>query len=82
MYIYLGTDTVVMSKEIIGVFDIDAVTISKKTRNFLKEAQQQNIVTNVSYELPKSFVVCEQKGDKKVFITGINSSTIRKRTEE
>ncbi len=80
MYIYLGTDTVVMSKEIVGVFDIDAVTISKKTRNFLKEAQQQNIVTNVSYELPKSFVVCEQNGEKKVFVSGINSSTIRKRT--
>ncbi len=82
MYLYLGTETVVLSNDVIGVFDIDAVTVSKKTRDFLKQAEQKKQVINVSYELPKSFVVCQKKQDTKVFISGINSSTIKKRTEK
>ena len=62
MYLHLGQDTVIESESIIAMFDIDACTVSKKTRDFLTIAEQSGQVVNVSYELPKSFVVCRKDG--------------------
>lgn len=81
MYIHLGESTVVRDRDIIGIFDIDKTSISKRTRDFLKHAQQTGKVINVSYELPRSFVICRQDKETKVYISQISSATIRKRIE-
>ncbi len=83
MYIHLGSDTVVKTKDIIGIFDIETTTVSKKSREFLNKAEKKKSVINVSYELPKSFIVCAETGKKeqKVYISQISSSTLLKRTE-
>ncbi len=79
MYIHLGRDTVVTSKSIIGIFDIDNCSISKRTREFLKKAEEANRVTNVTDDLPKSFVICKTDEGTKVFISGISPATLKKR---
>ncbi len=82
MFIHLGQDTVVNDKEIIGIFDIENTTVSKSTRNFLNFSEKRKEVFNVSYEMPKSFIVCSKgKKDKKVYISQISSSTLYKRSE-
>ena len=58
MYVHLGVDSVVKEDDIIGIFDLDSTTVSKHTRKFLNEAEKQKKVINVSFELPKSFVLC------------------------
>ena len=58
MYLHLGNEKVVPHSEIIGLFDLDTTTVSKITRDFLARAEKEGRVVNVSYELPKSFVVC------------------------
>ena len=80
MYIHLGESTVVRDDEVIGFFDLETTTVSKHTRDFLKYAEKRKEVVNVSYELPKSFTVCAEKGKKtKVYISQISSSTLLKR---
>lgn len=81
MYIHLGQDTVVKERDIIGIFDLENTTISKKTRVFLEKAEKSKKVINVSYELPKSFIICCKKGEKKdkVYISQISTSTLQKR---
>ena len=37
MYLHLGHKTVINSKKIIGIFDIDTATVSKRTREFLNK---------------------------------------------
>ena len=82
MFIHLGQDTVVNDKDIVGIFDIENTTISKSTRNFLNFSEKRKEVFNVSYEMPKSFIVCSRgKKDKKVYISQISSSTLHKRSE-
>lgn len=82
MYIHLGQETVVSSRDVIGIFDLESTTISKHTRKFLEKAEKSGQVVNVSYELPKSFTVCCKSGgrEKKVYISQISSSTLRKRS--
>ncbi len=80
MYIHLGQETVIKSDEVIGIFDLDSTTVSKNTRIFLNKAEKSKKVINVSFELPKSFIVCQDKKKTKVFISQISSSTLRKRS--
>ncbi len=79
MYLHLGQDTVIESESIIAMFDIDACTVSKKTRDFLTIAEKSGQVVNVSYELPKSFVVCRKKGKTVVYISQLATKTLSKR---
>lgn len=79
MYLHLGQDTVVTTDKIIGIFDIDLCTVSKKTRDYLAEAEKKKRVINVSYELPKSFVVCEKNGEVQVYISQISAKTLLSR---
>lgn len=82
MYLHLGQETVILLENIIGIFDIDKCTISKKTRDYLAFAQKSGNVINVSYELPKSFIICENNGEIMVYISQISSKTLLKRAFE
>lgn len=79
MYLHLGQDTVIPMKEVVGIFDLENTSISKITKEYLASAEQSGKVVNVSYELPKSFVICRKGGATVVYITQISSSTLKKR---
>ncbi|MBR5774348.1 MAG: DUF370 domain-containing protein [Clostridia bacterium] len=79
MYLHLGQDTVVSDSEVLGIFDLDTSTVSKTTRDYLSTAEKEKRVVNVSFELPKSFVVCAEKSGVKVYLSPISSSTLKKR---
>lgn len=79
MYLHLGEKTVIKTEEIIGIFDLDNTTLSKHTRKFLAESEKKGEVINVSFELPKSFIVCVENEKKKVYISQIAASTLYKR---
>ncbi len=82
MYIHLGQETVIRSDDVIGIFDLETTTVSKNTRIFLEKAEKKGEVVNVSYELPKSFTLTNEKESKKnkVYISQISSSTLFKRS--
>lgn len=81
MYIHLGQETVVREEDVIGIFDIESTTVLKNTRIFLNKAEKDKRVINVSYELPKSFIVCADKktNEWNIYISQISSSTLLKR---
>ncbi len=81
MYVHLGMDIVVKDEDIIGIFDLDSATVSRHTRKFLNLAEKQKKVINVSFELPKSFIVCGNKNKSKVYISQLASSTLYKRSK-
>ena len=82
MYIHIGQDTVITDKSIIGIFDMDGTTVEKATRDFLNTAEKSGNIVYVSYELPKTFILCGDKKGVKVYISPLNVSTIEKRTEK
>ena len=83
MYLHLGQSTVITHDEILGIFDLDNTTVSKKTRDYLSMAEKNGRVRVVSYELPKSFIVCSDKnGEITVYLSQISSVTLLKRVEE
>lgn len=76
---HLEQDSVILKKNIIGIFDMDKTTVSKKTREYLNTAERDGRVKYLSYDLPKSFIVCVENGESVVYISRLLTGTIIKR---
>lgn len=80
MYLHIGSDRMVYSGDIVGIFDFENTTTSKITREFLAASQEEDFIVNVSEEdLPKSFIVTMYKDKQTVYISPISSATLIKR---
>lgn len=77
MFLHLGESTVVNTKDIIGIFDMDTSTVNKATRDYLNLAEKNKKIVYVNYDLPKSFVVTNDK----IFVCPLNTSTLYKRVK-
>ncbi len=80
MYLHLGQNVVVRTACVVGIFDIENTSMSRLTRSYLAQAEKNGRVVNVSTELPKSFIVCEENQKITVYISQISPATLRKRT--
>ena len=69
MYLSIGGDMAVRDRAVIGIFDLDNTTYSKRTRELLRRAEELDGVVDVSGELPKSFVLTEEFGMERVYLT-------------
>ena len=79
MYLHLGQNTVITTREIVGFFDMDNTTVSKTTRDYLSQAEKNGRVKYVSYDLPKSFIVTK---DQTVYISPVSVATLMGRTQK
>ena len=78
MYLSIGNDMAVRDRSIIGIFDLDNTSTSKRTREFLEKAEQEGEVVPCD-DLPKSFVLTSEYGFTRVRLTALSSSTLEKR---
>ena len=78
MYLSIGNDMAVRDKSIIGIFDLDNTSVSKRTQAFLSKAEQEGQVVPCD-ELPKSFVLTAEYGLNRVYLTSLNTTTLEKR---
>ena len=78
MYLAIGNDMAVREKSIIGIFDMDNTSTSKRTRDFLNRAEKEGQVVPCD-DLPKSFVLTVEYGFSRVYLTPYASSTLEKR---
>lgn len=81
MYLHLGNEVMAKTSQIIGVFDLDTATVPETTRDFLANAQKEGIVVNIGESLPKSFILYEENGQLRIYISPLASSTLRKRAQ-
>lgn len=79
MYLHLGKDVSVSTKNIIAILDLESTTVSKSTRDFLKVVEEEGFVRNVSEEIPRTFVLCEINGQSVIYITNISSKALEGR---
>lgn len=79
MYLHLGQDILIRKADIIGIFDMDKATVSKRTRLFLEAKQKEGKLVNAATDIPKSFIVCNWGMDVVVYISQISAQTLLKR---
>ena len=81
MYVALGKEKSVFSKDIVAIFDLDITSQSHLTRRFLREAEKAGNVENTAEDIPKSFIVCRQKDKNVVYLSQMATATLAKRLQ-
>lgn len=81
MLLHLGGNDIVFQKDIIAIMDLEITKISKDTKIFLKRAQEEGIIENVSQEDPKSFIITKINDKNIIYYSHISSSTLLKRMD-
>lgn len=81
MYLHLGGDVVVRTRDILGIFDLETTTTVKSTREYLNKCEKRLLITNVTSELPKSFVITTSPEGVRVYITQISCNTLKLRAK-
>lgn len=82
MHLHLGSGTAVNLRDVVAIFDMDNTTVSKSTRKFLTQAQQDGLVSGCGEDLPKSYVVTEKNGKIRVYLSPISPTTLLKRSNK
>lgn len=81
MYLHLGGQTMVKTESIVAILDLETTSVSKKTKEFLRANEKNGVIKNISEDIPKSYVICEDNGTAKIYITQMSSATLLKRIE-
>ena len=80
-YIHLGKGSVINTGGIIGIFDLDITSQSYITRAYLTAAENDGQVINAAEDIPKSFIVTEENGQRRVYLSQLACATLLKRAE-
>ena len=82
MYLHLGQNEIVPSRRVIGIFDLDKCSYSRRTREYLSAADKEGVVLDVSGDIPKSFVVCAHPSHPQIVsLPQLNPATLQRRAE-
>lgn len=73
MYLHAGAETVIRTKSIVAVFDLDYASQNKDTLDFLRCAEKNKKLINVTDQLPKAFILTD---DGNVYLTQLSSQTL------
>lgn len=80
MYLHIGNEQILRKEDIIGIFDIENASVSKFTKEFLSRSQQEGQVVSVTGDLPKSIIVWERNGERRLYLSQLAPATLRKRS--
>ena len=78
MYLSIGNDMAVRDSSIIGIFDLDNTSTSRRTRDFLAKSEENGDVVPCD-ELPKSFILTSEYSFHRVRLTSLSAATLEKR---
>ncbi|MCM3702553.1 extracellular matrix regulator RemB [Paenibacillus macerans] len=75
MYIHLGGEKVILSSELVAIFDISIEQSSKISKQFISHALEEKNVVRIGEEEAKSIVVTQNA----IYYSPISSATLKKK---
>lgn len=82
MFLHIGRGKLIKKSSVIGIFDLEITSQSKRTMSFLSKKEKSNHVINVCDDIPRSFVVTREDNKERVYISQISPQTLKQRCEE
>lgn len=82
MYLALGKEKFVSTREVIGIFDLDITSQSYLTRQYLSSAEKAGHVINAAEDIPVSFIVCGGRNSPSVILSQTASARLAKKAAE
>ena len=82
MYLHIGQNEIIPERHVIGIFDLDKCSTSKRTRDYLSAAEQEGVVLGICVDLGKPFVISHHPYHPQiVYLSQLNTSTLKNRAE-
>ena len=82
MFLHIGNNNIINSKNIIGIFNIKNLQNTKEYRNIIQDLEKNNNLQINNYENQKTLVLTKDKNKFKGYITNISSITLAKRVQK
>ncbi len=80
-YIQLEKGESIAKDEIIGIFDIEVMGNASGSKEFFRRNEDERSVISLSNDLPKSVILCDGEYADRIYISGLSTDSIKKRTE-
>lgn len=82
MFLHVGNNKNIRSRDIIGIFDTDNATLSAVTKQYLSRAEKLGLVDSAREEIPKSFVLYRTKDGCKICFSQLSATTLSDRLND
>ncbi len=82
MFLHVGNNKNIRSRDIIGIFDTDNATLSVTTKQYLSRAEKLGLVDSAREEIPKSFVLYRTKDGCKICFSQLSVTTLSDRLND
>ncbi len=79
MYLHIGNNKTLRTKQIVGIFDLDSASVSAVTKQYLRRKEKAALTEYSTAELPKSFILTD---DGTVHFSQISSATLLSRMQQ
>ena len=73
MYLHIGNGESIKTDSVIGIFDLDTSTVSKKER--------EGRIEYTDFDLPRSFILCSEKNKEVIKLSRISTTGLKQRIE-
>jgi hypothetical protein len=81
MYLHIGNGKNIRRRDVIGIFDLDTSTVSSITKKFINKNEKEGRIEYSDADLPRSFILTEEKGEYRIKLSRISSSGLKARCE-
>lgn len=81
MYLHIGNGIDIKKRGIIGIFDLDTATVSSITKRFINENQKKGNIEYNDSDLPRAFILTEEKDKFKIKLSRISAAALVARCE-
>ena len=83
MFLHIGNNVLCDDRDLIGIFDLDNLTESKDSMDFLERVEKNESLINIGneFDLPKSLIVTRKEWKDVLYVSPITSQTLYKRSK-
>ena len=79
MYVHIGSDRMIRSSDIVGIFDLDGEITTADTKRFLRRVERDGNAVLAGDDLPRSFVLTSNDAGDGVIYTRLTTQAIAQR---
>ncbi len=82
MYVHIGKELIIPSKEIITILDLEKMLKNRTLEEILKELKIENEIINIAKGNNKSLILVKKEEKTKGYISNISSTTLARRMQK
>lgn len=81
MYLHLGNDVAINTKDIVAILDLETSSLGKDTKALLAAMEKNHRVVNITEEMPKSAILAEVGARETLYISQLSTATLLLRSK-